>query len=167
MRADLSGTVELKVRDGRFAGLDLGPLLEAVGADPDAAESATAFSVLSATATGSGGRFQSDDIAARSPLLRVDGGGGVDVVAETLALDLTATFVEPPPGQGSRLLAGIRVPFGVSGPWRQPAWRVDLGGALREGARRALDRHSDQLKDLEDRLGVPGLEQGLRSLFGL
>jgi hypothetical protein len=99
-------------------------------------------------------------------MLRVSGQGQFDVPAETLDLDLQAVFVDPPDGRGPRGLGGIRVPLRVVGDWQQPAWQPDLGPALREGARRLLDRNRDALKQLEERTGLKGLEQGLRGLLG-
>ena len=166
IKADLSGTVAVDIRDGRLLGLDLAALITAAGGDADDAAAATAFSSLRATATGSGGRFVSQDIDARSPRLRVSGQGRFDVPAETLDLDLETVFVDPPEGRGPRGLGGIRVPLRVVGDWQQPAWKPDLGPALREGTRRLLDRNRDALKQLEERAGLKGLEQGLRGLLG-
>ena len=166
IKADLSGTVAVEVRDGRLLGLDLAPLVTAAGGDAADAAAAAEFSTLSATATGSGGQFVSKDIDARSPMLRVSGQGRFDVPAETLDLDLQAVFVDPPEGRGLSGLGGIRVPVRVAGDWQQPAWRPDLGPALREGARRLLNSNRDALKQLEDRTGIKGLEQGLRGLLG-
>jgi AsmA protein len=166
VKADLSGTVAVDVRDGRLLGLDLAPLITAAGGDAADAAAATEFSSLRATATGSGGQFVSQDIDVRSPMLRVSGQGQFDVPAETLDLDLETVFVDPPDGRGPRGLGGIRVPLRVVGDWRQPAWQPDLGPALREGTRRLLDRNRDALKQLEERTGLKGLEQGLRGLLG-
>jgi AsmA protein len=164
LKADLSGTVIAEVRDGRFNGLDIGTLVAAVGGHAADAIAATTFSTLTATAVGSGGLFVTKDIDGRSKMLRVSGQGRFDVPAESMDLDLDATFVEG--ATGARDLGGIRVPLSISGPWRQPAFRADFGAALREGARRALDRNRDTLKQIEERTGIKGLEQGLRGLFG-
>jgi AsmA protein len=170
IRRDLSGALSLAVRDGRLSGLDIDELLAAAGAAPAAGQSAAQFSTLTATASGSGGVFQSNDIAGRSPMLHLNGGGRFDAVAETLDLDLDAELLEPPQGGGLSALAGIHVPMRVTGTWQQPSWQADVGPALREAARRLLDqqldRHRDTLKALEDRTGIKGLEQGLKGLFG-
>lgn len=171
IRRDLSGTLSLAIRDGRLTGLDIDELLAAAGAAPAEGQSVAQFSTLTATAAGTGGVFQSKDIAGRSPMLHLNGGGRFDAVAETLDLDLDAELVEPPQGGSLSALAGIRVPIRVTGSWQQPAWQADAGPALREAARRLLDqqldRHRDSLKELEERTGIKGLEQGLKGLFGL
>jgi len=165
LKADLSGTLIAEIRDGRFVGLDIGTLVSAVGVDAADAVAATTFSSLSATAVGTGGLFVTEDIDGRSPMLRVSGQGRFDVPAESMDLDLDATFVEG--AKGARGLGGIPVPMSISGPWQQPAFRADFGSALREAARRALERNRDRLKQIEERTGIKGLEQGLRGLFGL
>ena len=170
MRSDLSGTLSVSVHDGQVSGLDLDALLAAVGANAADAALLTEFSTLSATATGSSGVFHSNDIAGVTPMLKLSGNGQFNVVTETLALDLQAVLVEPPDGRRLRGLAGIRVPMTASGSWQQPRWRVDLGPALGEGARRLLQQQlngrGNVLKQLEDRTGIKGLEQGLRGLLG-
>ncbi|MGB5831939.1 MAG: AsmA family protein [Thiohalocapsa sp.] len=166
VKADLSGTVAVKVQNGRFDGLDLGPLVKAVGGNEADAVRATEFSTLTATAVGSGGVFLTEDITGRSPMLQVTGQGRFDVLSETLDLDLNASFVDPPDGRGPRGLGGIQVPVAVTGDWQRPTWRPDLGPALRDGARRLLDRNRDTLKQIEESTGIKGLEQGLRGLFG-
>jgi A/G-specific adenine glycosylase len=164
LKADLSGTVIAEIRDGRFIGLDIGSLVAAVGGDAADAVAATTFSTLSATAVGSGGLFVTKDIDGRSKMLRVSGQGRFDVPAESMDLDLDATFVAGT--TGARGLGGIRVPMSISGPWQQPAVRADFGAAVREGARRALERNRDTLKQIEERTGIKGLEQGLRGCSG-
>jgi len=178
IRESLGGTVAVAIEEGAFTGLDLTSMLgAAVGRDASGTSgqpaSLTDFATLTASARGEKGLFQSDDIRARSPLVHIDGRGAVDIVAETLALDLQAVLVEPPSGAGMRELEGIPIPIDVSGPWHHPQWQVDVGPALRQAARRALDKklqeENDVLQQLEERTGIPlreGLERGLRGLFG-
>jgi AsmA protein len=178
IRESLGGTLAMAIEDGALTGLDLKSLLgAAVGRDAAGTggqpASLTDFATLTASARGEKGLFRSDDIRARSPLVHIDGRGAVDVVAETLALDLQAVLVEPPSGAGMRELEGIPIPIDVSGPWHHPQWQVDVGPALRQAARRALDKklreENDVLQQLEERTGIPlreGLERGLRGLFG-
>lgn len=177
-RQSLGGAVSLAIEDGAITGLELDRLLATVGdagaGSGDDAPGPATFSSFTASATGSEGLFQSDDIRARSPLLHIDGRGAIDVVAETLALDLEAVLVEPPSGAGMRELEGIPIPIDVTGPWTEPQWQVHAGEALREAARRALDEKLQDegglLQDLDERTGIPGLreglERGLRGLFG-
>jgi len=177
IRESLGGTLAVAIEEGAFTGLDLSMLGTAVGRDASGASGQQAslmdFATLTASARGEKGLFRSDDIRARSPLVHIDGRGAVDVVAETLALDLEAVLVEPPSGAGLRELEGVPIPIDVSGPWHHPQWQVDVGPALRQAARQALDEklreENGVLQQLEERTGIPlreGLERGLRGLFG-
>jgi hypothetical protein len=174
MRRDLSGSVRIEVRDGRLLALtqaaaQFGPLLNTVGLELDA--DSTAFSRLGLTAVGRDGVFRSDDLAGRARLLRLDGTGVLDVVAETIAADLSATLVQRPDGPDLKGLDGIQVPIRVAGPVASPEIDADVAPALAEAARRAARRHLDGddnlFQQLEEATGVEGLEQGLRGLFGL
>lgn len=177
MRESVGGTLAVAIEEGAFTGLDLSMLGTAVGRDASGSSaqraSLTDFATLTASARGEKGLFRSDDIRARSPLVHIGGRGAVDVVAETLALDLEAVLVEPPSGAGLRELEGVPIPIAVSGPWHHPQWQVDVGPALRQAARQALDEklreENGVLQQLEERTGIPlreGLERGLRGLFG-
>ena len=177
IRESVGGTLAVAIEEGAFTGLDLSMLGAAVGRDASGTSGQPAslmdFATLTASARGEKGLFRSDDIRARSPLVHIDGRGAVDVVAETLALDLEAVLVEPPSGAGLRELEGVPIPIDVSGPWHHPQWQVDVGPALRQAARQALDEklreENGVLQQLEERTGIPlreGLERGLRGLLG-
>lgn len=174
VRSDLSGTLRLGVVDGRVAALDraatdFGPLLGTVGLEvtPDL----LAVSRLSLSAEAQGGVFTSRDIQGQAQLFSLAGVGELDVASDSLAADLTATLEQPPDGPDLGGLAGIQVPIRVAGPLAAPKVDAQLGPAVAEAARRAARRHLDKdgnvLEQLEEATGVQGLEQGLRSLFGL
>ena len=163
LRQTLAGSARLALRDAALTGFDLDRL---IGIGGNVGSDTPLFSTLSASAKGKKGVFRSDDIRARSPLAHLDGRGKVDIAAETLALNLEAVLVEPPNGAGIRELEGIPIPIRVRGPWTDPSWKADVGAALREAARRALDKRvkgkGGLLDQLEERIGVPGL----RGLLG-
>ena len=172
VRKSLSGTLSLLARDGRIRGLGIaGVIIRAAGGSGQDGDDMTVFSRLSATARGQQGRFHSDDIQGESPMLNVTGHGDLDLSAERIDLKLTSVLRESPSGAGIAELGGLPIPVDISGDWRRPEVQVDVGPALREAGRRALgrqlDRQSDQLEDLERRIGIPGLEEGLRGLLGL
>lgn len=174
LRRGLSGSLRLRVQDGRLTALDraaasFGPLLSVIGLEvtPDS----LAFSRLSLSADGEDGVFRSRDIDARAQLFALAGDGALDLSAQRLEAELVATLVQPPDGPDVRDLAGIEVPVQLSGAIDAPDVAVELGPAVAEAARRAarreLDSDDNVLKQLEDATGVQGLEQGLRNLFGL
>ena len=174
LRRDLSGILRLRVENGRLAALDraaasFGPLLSTVGIEvtPDT----LAFSRLGLSADGEDGVFRSQDIHGRARLFALAGAGALDLPAQRLDAEVTATLVQPPDGPDLKGLAGIQVPVRITGPVTAPEVDAELGAAVAEAARRAARRHLDSdgnvLKQLEDATGVQGLEEGLRGLFGL
>lgn len=174
LRRDLSGSLRLRVENGRLAALDraaasFGPLLSTVGIEvtPDT----LAFSRLGLSADGEDGVFRSQDIHGRARLFALAGAGALDLPAQRLDAEVTATLVQPPDGPDLKGLAGIQVPVRITGPVTAPEVDAELGAAVAEAARRAARRHLDSdgnvLKQLEDATGVQGLEEGLRGLFGL
>jgi hypothetical protein len=170
LRRDLSGSLRLRVDDGRLAALDraaasFGPLLSTVGLD--VAPDSLAFSRLGLSAAGDDGVFRSRDIDGRARLFALAGTGVLDLPAERLEADVTATLVQPPEGPDLKGLAGIQVPIHIAGPVTAPEVDAELGPAIAEAARRHLDRDGNLLEQLEDATGVKGLEEGLRGLFGL
>ena len=172
VRESLSGSVSFLARDGRIRGIGIvGVIIRAAGGSDQDGEDMTVFSQLSGTAKGKHGRFRSDDIQGESPLLAVTGRGELDLPAERMDLKLTSILRESASGARIAELEGLPIPVRITGDWRRPEVKVDLGPVLREAGRRALgrglDRRSDQLEDLERRIGIPGLEEGLRGLLGL
>ncbi|WP_200240247.1 AsmA family protein [Thiohalocapsa halophila] len=174
LRRDLSGSLRLRVANGRLAALDraaasFGPLLSTVGIEvtPDT----LAISRLGLSADGEDGVFRSQDIDGRVRLFALAGTGALDLPAERVQADVTATLVQPPDGPDLKGLAGIQVPIRITGPVTAPEVDAELGPAVAEAARRAARRHLDGdgnvLEQLEDATGVQGLEEGLRNLFGL
>jgi hypothetical protein len=174
LRRDLSGSLRLRVENGRLAALDraaagFGPLLSTVGIEvtPDT----LAIARLGLSADGEDGVFRSEDIGGRARLFALAGSGALDLPAERVQADVTATLVQPPDGPDLKGLAGIQVPIRITGPVTAPEVDAELGPAVAEAARRAARRHLDGdgnvLEQLEDATGVQGLEEGLRNLFGL
>jgi hypothetical protein len=169
LREGLGGEVSFAVRDGRLTLVDLRQLLTgtlgALGASRGDIEQLTRFGVLSGSATGAQGRFQSNDIRLRSPFVEVDGSGAFDLPREQLALDLTAVLVDPPQGRGIKELEGIPIPVRARGDWVDPRWEVDAEQALKQAARRSLQDDSGLFDQLEERTGIEGLGDGLRQIL--
>ncbi|MCF7992785.1 MAG: hypothetical protein K9M02_20275, partial [Thiohalocapsa sp.] len=136
----------------------------------DEALEAATFSELSATAVGENGAFVTDDLSGRSPMLRLDGQGVVDVADRRVQLGMQLTPLTPPKGRAPRELEGVVLPVAVDGPLSRPRFEIDLDSLLSQAAGRALDKqlleHGDTLRQLEDQLGIDNLEQRLRGLLG-
>lgn len=173
LERNLSGDLALIIADARLSPIALDTLLAASGLASDERigfPRIGGFDEISASFRGQSGRFRTQDFLARSALLLLAGSGIIDIPAQQLDLDLTATLQEAPDGRGINELTGLPMPLRVSGAWQAPKVQFDPGPALRQAAARALeeklDQHRDDLRRLEEATGLRGLEQGLRNLFG-
>jgi AsmA protein len=71
------------------------------------------------------------DLALKSPLLRVEGAGKINLAQRTVDYRITPKAVANLEGQGGRTdLAGIMVPIDVKGPWDNLSYQPDLGAAI-------------------------------------
>jgi len=174
-RERLDGELAIAVREGTVRGVDLAALIAGAraGAGGGALASArraglaTPFAELTASASIEAGVLRNDDLAGRSDYLTLTGRGTADLVDERIDYRVRAVLVDPPQGRGLKELEGIPIPVRLRGPWSEPAWSVDLGPVLREVARRELDKDDGNLiRELEDRLGIEGIEEGLRGWLG-
>jgi hypothetical protein len=165
----LGGRVAVVLREGQVSLADLDRLVSgtfgAFGATPQDIKQLTRYHSAAFTAQGQDGIFKSDNIQVQADLLRIDGGGRVELPTQALALDLQAVMVESPSGGGIRELEGIPFPITAQGHWSDPQWEVDLNRALQAAARRELDRDDGLLDQLEERTGIKGLGESVRQLL--
>ncbi len=146
----LDGRAALQLRDGAIVGVDLlqtlreGQATVAEGQDtttPAASDRKTGFSELKASFELAGGLARSQDLALRSPLLRLGGAGEVDLAKRRIDY-LTRASVElpkrgPEAAQAAQWapLDGLAVPVRLEGPLAAPDWHIrwseaaNLGGA--------------------------------------
>jgi AsmA protein len=173
----------LRIADGAVRGVNIGRLLREARAalavtqgqsrTPARAVEETDFTELAATLAIAAGKVRNDDLAAKSPLLRITGAGEVDLVRQEVDYLLTATVVETRTGQGGKELedlAGIPIPVRISGPFAKLTYRPDLRGVVKKRAESAVQKRLQ--KEIDKRLGdkMPedlrrNLEQGLKGLF--
>jgi AsmA protein len=144
MLNSLTGQGSYVLRDGAVHNLDLERALTAAYAAlgkevPRAGEGdKTPFRELKGSATVEEGRVRSEDLALRSDLMDVSGGGILDLPEARMDYRLEAVIGEGV-GGGLAELKGLAVPVQVVGPVMDPAVKVDLAGLLKERARKALE----------------------------
>lgn len=168
MRRHLDGSAALDLRDGAVKGFNLARALRQARAALTRREDAqvqarrdekTDFSELSISARIQDGVARSDDLALKSPFLRLGGAGQVDIGRQRVDYAARATVVASAVGQGGAgfdALRGVTVPVRLSGPFDDIGWKVQWSGA----AAAALGhRLQDKLgEELGERLGgKPGL----------
>src|SRR5690606_22299486 len=96
---------------------------------------------LTATFEVANGVARNEDLAMKSPLLRVDGAGDIDIGEDRLDYRLKASLVATTKGQGGRDvadLAGITVPVQLTGSLDAPQWSIDFASMASDLAEKRL-----------------------------
>ena len=171
-RQHLNGDVGFRFEKGAVKGIDLAQTLRETWAKikgkpvpPASDKPETDFSELAGTATITQGILLNEDLMAKSPFLRVDGKGQVDLVQEQLDYRLTTTIVKSMEGQGSsdmKDLMGVPVPVKISGSFAAPKIRPDMD----ELAKRLLSGKVEQKIEEKLKGKLPDeVKDKLRGLF--
>lgn len=172
IRQTLNGTAGFSFKDGAVKGINIPRLIreakaawEGKSLPPSREPEQTDFTVLEGTLKATNGLLKNTDLDARSPFLRVQGQGMVNLVQERLDYQLGVAIVKTPRGQGGEGLSelkGITIPLKISGPLDQPKYGVDLEGILRAKAEKLIE---EKKQDIEKKLGreldkLLGIEPG-------
>lgn len=144
MISSMNGDGKAAFTDGAIKGINLAAMVRNVAnafLDPKAQESQkTDFSELGGTYTIQNGIVRNNDLAMKSPLLRVEGKGTVNLPQKTVDYRVEPKAVMSTEGQGGQMQAsGIMVPVDVKGPWDNLSYRPDLAALIRVDPTRALD----------------------------
>jgi AsmA protein len=173
----LNGNLAFSFTEGAVKGFNLAAMIRKAQAQlngqPVPAETGpdqTDFSELSGTATVTNGVINNQDLMAKSPLLRVEGEGKVNLPQETLDYLVTAKVVGSLEGQGGKGLAdlqGIAIPVQLSGTFAKPEYKIRLDQALKESAEKKVKKKLEKEleKELGDKLGDQ-LGDQLKGIFG-
>ena len=143
IKKTLNGNAAFIFRDGALKGVNIGEMIRKARAKlqgktlPTSDEPAqTDFAELSGTMKFVNGLGTNDDLAMKSPLLRITGAGQADLPTEKIDYRIDTKVVATSKGQGGKELqdlAGVTIPIKVSGTFQQPSYGLDveaLGQAL-------------------------------------
>jgi AsmA protein len=129
---NLNGNLSFHFENGAAKGFNLGELIRKAKAKLDKAEYApsevpkqTDFAELLGSATIDKGIVDNKDLSAKSPLLRVEGKGQVNLAAENIDYLVTTYLVGSSKGQGGKSveeLKGIPIPIQLTGPFNDIQW---------------------------------------------
>ncbi len=144
MISALGGQGKAAFTDGAIKGINLAAMVRNIAnafLDPKAQESQkTDFAEFGGTYTIQQGIVRNSDLALKSPLLRIEGKGTVDLPKKTVDYRVEPKAVMSTEGQGGQMQAsGIMVPVDVKGPWDNLSYRPDLAALIRVDPSRALD----------------------------
>jgi AsmA protein len=175
LKRRLNGKLNFNFVDGAVKGVNLAKLVRdtrarlsgetvAVSNEPEK----TDFSELSGSGVFNNGILNNKDLLAKSPFIRVEGAGKVNIVQENLDYTVKAVIVNTSKGQGGKGLEdleGVPIPVHLKGPWAKPEWRVDLAKVLADQQKEKLKQKLEEEvqkklpEDLKDKL--PGSLKGL------
>ena len=181
MVSALNGAGKVTFLNGAIRGINLGAMVRDVSSaflDSKAGKTQkTDFAELGGTYTITKGILTNKDLLLKSPLLRLNGEGTVDLPKQYVNYRVTPKAVGTLKGQGGDAGAkGIGVPVIVEGPWANLSYKPDLAGAVTEtlkDPKGALESIKGLTKggkegggDIKKQLESVKPEDALKKLFG-
>jgi AsmA protein len=174
MKKALAGTASLSLKDGAIKGINLAQALRDIkgklGSKQDSTQQAKAgektdFSELSASLKIANGVAHNEDLAMKSPFLRLSGAGDIDIGGGQMNYLAKASVVANSAGQGGQgleHLKGLTVPVRVSGPFEALAYKLELGSLVGDAAKAKVEEKSAEIKaKAQDQV-----KDKLKGLFG-
>lgn len=163
VKKNLNGNFSFLFKDGAVKGVNFGEMLRKAKAKLDKEEyveskdpKTTDFAELGGSATIKNGVIHNRDLSAKSPLLRVDGKGKVDLVNENLDYLVTTNLVGTSKGQGGKSieeLKGIPIPIQLTGPFSDIQWDYKwsvitkaLKAKLKKKAKKKIETKKQEVK---------------------
>ena len=154
----LNGTAGLQLQDGAINGINIASMLRRAKAKTGgggqegsaSAQEKTDFTEFSASFKIRNGVAHNDDLAAKTPLLRLGGAGDIHIAEDRLDYTVKATVVATLQGQGGpelEQLKGLTIPVRLSGPYTALTWKVDLGGLAAQRAKELVEQRKAQAQE--------------------
>jgi AsmA protein len=160
VKRSLGGNLNFRFEDGAVKGINLAQTIRELRALLDkkrAAESdeprQTDFSELTGSGVITRGVLSNKDLYAKSPYIRVNGDGTVNLVNEKTDYNLNTVLVDTSKGQGGKELADLEgrvIPVHVSGPYSSLKYSINWRKVLTDYQKEKLE---EKLKDsLQEKL---------------
>ena len=157
VRRSLNGTSRFSFQDGALKGVNIAQVIREgssrLGLSSDKLSTGTPgqtdFSELGGSVKITNGVIKNDDLAAKSPLLRIEGKGEVDLPNDSINYLIVTELVGSLEGQGGKSrseLSGLPIPVRITGSLANPNYRPDLEAALSAKAKAQLEAKKDELK---------------------
>lgn len=171
MKKALGGSAAVALRDGAIKGINLAQSFREakalISGKQDAIQQArigdkTDFTEMTASFRIANGIARNDDLAAKSPFLRLGGSGDIDIGNGRLDYLAKASVVGTSGGQGAKgldQLQGVTIPVRATGPFDRLAYKIEYG-AIAEGALKA------KVEEKKEELKQRAKEELLKGLFG-
>lgn len=154
----LNGTASLALKEGALNGINIAAALRDAkarlggGAQQGKAEGQekTDFTELGASFRITNGVARNDDLAAKTPLLRLGGSGDIFIAEDRLDYTVRATVVPTLQGEGGpelEQLKGLTIPVRLSGPYTAIGWKIDFGSLAGNRAKELLEQRQTQIRE--------------------
>ena len=133
---NLNGTLQVLFEDGAIRGINIAQMMRGLGTNilngwSRSETQKTDFASLSASYKVTKGVAVNSDLSMLGPLVRLSGGGVVNMPNQTLDYRVDPKLVASLEGQGGAAdLAGFNVPIIIKGPWAKPKIYPDIAGIL-------------------------------------
>jgi len=178
LKKALGGTAAVSLKDGAIKGINLaqslrdlkGKLGAASGKPEDSTQQAKAgdktdFSELTASLKIANGVAHNEDLAMKSPFLRLAGAGDIDIGEGRMNYLAKASVVASAAGQGGQgldQLKGLTVPVRVSGPFASLSYKIEFGSLVSDAAKAKVEEKKQEVKaKVEEKA-----KDKLKGLFG-
>lgn len=157
MKKALGGTASLALKDGAIKGINLAQSLRDLKAKLGQADSTQAanasqktdFSELTGSFKIANGVAHNDDLAMKSPFIRLGGTGDIDVGAGQMNYLAKATVVASGEGQGGKdlgQLKGLTVPVRLTGPFEALSYKIEFGTMLEDATKAKVEEKKQEIK---------------------
>ena len=133
--SNLAGSVTANFKDGAIRGLNVAQMIRSLASSTlsgwqESQEQTTDLSQLSASFRIDKGQATTTDLDLVGPLVKMTGGGTIDLGAQTLALRVEPKLVMTTEGQGrSSDPVAFGIPVKIDGPWASPRIYPDVTGS--------------------------------------
>ena len=174
MKKALAGSAAVSLKDGAIKGINLAQSLRdlkgKLGAKQDSTQQAKAgdktdFSELTASLKITNGVARNEDLAMKSPFLRLSGAGDIDIGGGQMNYVAKASVVGTSAGQGGKetdQLKGVTVPVRVSGPFDNLSYKIEFGSLVSDAAKAKVEAKKEEVKaKVEEKA-----KDKLKGLFG-
>jgi len=171
--SNVSGSAFLIFQDGAIRGINIAQMIRSLTSNPlsgwqQSQELSTDLSQLSASFQVERGQATTSDLNLIGPLVKVSGGGTIDLGNKALALRVEPKLVLTTEGQGRTSdPVGLGIPVVIDGSWAQPRFYPDVAGILEDPeAAYARLRQMGQGLFGKDGAGLDTLINGIGGLIG-
>lgn len=176
LKASLSGKVDTRMQDGVIRGFNLQKIVDQAehtvkrfkGEETELQTSEkdqTEYSEISATATVTNGVVRNEDLLVRSPLMRLDGKGKVNLLSEEIDYKVIAKLIKSAATETeAEKIKALPLAIQIGGDLSKPRYRLSLEDMVKEKEKAKIEEKKQELMEkLEKKL--PGAGDLLKKMF--